>query len=486
MGDLLDPVFYPRSVAVVGASEGVGRRGGDFVRRLQIYGYRGKIYPVNPRRPEIFGLKAYPSLKAVPGSIDYVIDCISIDRTLDLLTECAEKGVKVLHIFAGRASETGREELKELDKQILGRAKDYGIRLIGPNSFGVYCPKEGFCSTGYDLPNEEGSLSAAVQSGGNSTDLIRFGALRGLRFNKVVSYGNALDLDESDFLDYFAQDPETKIILCYIEGVKDGRRFFSTLRNASRSKPVIVAKGGRSKAGVKAAASHTAAVAGSWNLWNVAIRQAGAVPARNLDELIDFAVAFYFLPPIKGIRVGITGGGGGRGVLSADECEEMGLDVIPLPAEIREELKEKAPIIWNWVGNPADLTIMKDAGVDNGDVLQMMAKHPDFDLLIANVTEDWPSGENELPIQAKDEVNKYIEVHKADLKPVVIVCGDRSLGTEEMDNWRWRLFAELKTQARNARIPFYPTIGQAARAVKELINYYTLGNQAPSKDKLTA
>jgi len=316
-------------------------------------------------------------------------------------------------------------------------------------------------------------VSAAIQSGGNSTDLLRFGSLRGLRFSKVVSYGNALDLDESDFLDYFAQDPETRIILCYIEGVKDGRRFFSTLRNAARLKPVIVVKGGRGKAGAKAATSHTAVMAGSWNMWNVLIQQAGAIPARNLDELIDLAVAFHFLPAIKGIRVGITGGGGGRGVLSADECEEMGLDVVPLPPEIREELKEKAPIIWDWMGNPADLTIMKDTGVDIGDVLLMMAKHPGFDFLIANVTEDWPSGENEFPMQARHEVNKYLEVHNTGLKPLVIVLGDRSLGIEEMDNWRWRLFAELRTQIRDAHIAFYPTIDRAARAIRELVSYYS-------------
>lgn len=293
----LDFVFHPESVAVVGASE--DNQTGDYVRRLLTCGYKGKIYPINFRQSQVLGLKAYPSLKDVPGPVDYVIHGVSIERTLDLLADCAEKGVKIMHLYTARSSETGRKELIELDQEILRRARAYGIRLIGPNSLGVNCFQNQFCTTAFDFPSEPGYVSAAIQSGGNSTDLIRWGALQGLRFSKVVSYGNALDLDESDFIDYFAQDSETKIIMLYLEGVKDARRFFTSLRNAARLKPIIILKGGRSKAGTRATASHTASLAGDWNLWTVAIRQAGAIPAHNFEEFVDLAVAFYFLPPIK-------------------------------------------------------------------------------------------------------------------------------------------------------------------------------------------
>jgi acyl-CoA synthetase (NDP forming) len=471
--DVFEAIFYPKSVAILGASETPGRRGGDMIRRLMTYGYEGKIYPINPQQSQVFGFKAYPSLKSVPDQIDYVIQCVSIEKALGILPECVEKGARVLHIFAGRASETGREDGINLDRQILKKARECGVRLIGPNAFGVHSTELKFCYTGYDFPVTPGPVSGAVQSGGNSTDLIRFGSLQGLSFNKIVSYGNSLDLDESDFLNYFTRDPKTAVIVMYIEGVKNGRKFLSALRGATAVKPVIMVKGGRTRAGSKAASSHTAAMAGSSDVWNTAVRQAGGIVARNLDEMIDLALTFCLLPPLRGNRVGIAGGGGGRGVLSADECEEAGLDVIPLPAQIRAELKQKAPGLWDWVGNPADLTIMKDSEINTGDVLLMMARHPDFDFLLCNVTEDWNSNESELPGQASSEVDSYLEVHKTGLKPMLVVFGNRSLGTEQMDGWRWRLYADLRSKIRNARIPFYPTVGQAARAAMEVINYYS-------------
>jgi acyl-CoA synthetase (NDP forming) len=466
----LDFVFKPESVAVVGASE--ENWTGEYVQRLVMYGYQGKVYPINLKQPQVFGYKAYPSIKDIPGTVDYVVQGIGIERTPDILKDCAAKGVKVLHLFAGRSSETGRKELIDLDHEILRLAKSYGIRLIGPNSLGINNFKTRFCTTAHDLPADFGTVSAAVQSGGNSTDLVRWGVLQGLKFGKIASYGNALDLDESDFINYYAQDPETKIIMLYIEGVKDARKFFSALKNASSLKPVIVIKGGKSNAGVKATASHTASVAGSWNIWNTAIRQAGAIPAHYFEEFIDLAVAFYYLPPLKGKRVGIIGGGGGRIALSADECEESGFDLISLPEDMRMELKQKAPAIWDWIGNPTDMTILGGSGVRNRDVLLMMAKHPDFDFLIVNITECWPFKESTSTFRNNDEIDGYIEVHKMGLKPMIAIFGDRSWGTEQLDNWRFKLFAATKSRIRDANIPFFPTMLRGTKAVSELTNYY--------------
>ncbi len=467
----LEEIFHPQAMAVVGASEDSATVGYDFVRHLLDFGYRGEIYPVNPNYRKVLGIKAYPSLRDIPGTVSYVICCIPASKVLDLLEDCSQKGVKAVHLFTARLSETGRRDAIKFENKILKQASKKGIRLIGPNCMGIYYPKEGL-SFNYDFPKEPGSVGAAFQSGGAATDLIRLASLRGIRFSKVISYGNALDYNESDFLDYFSQDSETKIILSYVEGVKDGKRFFNALRHAASTKPVIIVKGGRGESGTRATASHTASLAGSIKVWETAFTQAGAILARNLDEMTDLAASFYFLPPITGLRVGISGGGGGKNVLSADECEEAGLDVIPLPLEIREEVRSKAPPIWDWIGNPADVSIMQGVNFGASDMLQMMATNQNFDLLIANITEDRPASKQEMTWRLKGEVEGYIKVKKENSKPLLVVVGEKSLGIEDYSNWRWKLIGELRAQLIAANIPVYPSVGRAARAIKKSIDYY--------------
>lgn len=467
----LEEILHPQAIAVVGASNEPSAFGYNFTRHLLDYGYRGKIYPVNPNYPEVLGIKAYPRLRDIADSVSYVICCIPASGVLELLEDCSEKGVKAIHLFTGRLSETGRPDAIKLEDEILKQARRRGIRLIGPNCLGIYYPQERL-SFGYDFPREPGSAGVAFQSGGASTEIIRLASLRGIRFSKVISYGNALDYDESDFLEYFSQDPETKVILCYIEGVKDGKRFFSTLRHAASTKPTIIIKGGRGESGRRASASHTAALTGSIKTWETLIAQAGAILARNLDEMVDLAVSFYFLPPITGVRVGIAGGGGGKNVLSADQCEEAGLDVIPLPPEIREELKSKSPFAWDWLGNPADISITEGVSPSAGDMLQMMAANQNFDLLIANLSDDGPMEKRLMIWALKNETEGYIKIKKGNSKPLLVVVAEKSLGIESHNNWRWKLLSELRTQLIAANIPVYPTIGRAARAVRKLIDYY--------------
>lgn len=308
--------------------------------------------------------------------------------------------------------------------------------------------------------------------GGGAASFVQLAALRGIRFSKVISYGNALDFNESDYLDYFAQDLETKIILMYIEGVKDGPRFFNALRQAAAVKPVIITKGGRGKAGARAAVSHTASLAGSARTWESAVTQAGALYAQNFDEMTDLAVSFYFLPPIKGPRVGITGGGGGPSVLSADECEEAGLDVIPLPPEIREELKRRAHPIWDWISNPTDVSILGGFGVSGIDMLRMMATNQNFDLLIANITEVPLARKEDIVSRLKSEAEGYVSIKKESCTPLLVVVGEKSLGIADYDHWRWRLTGELRTNLISANIALYPSVQRAATAARKLIDYY--------------
>jgi len=316
----------------------------------------------------------------------------------------------------------------------------------------------------------------ASQTGGGASGFVRLASFRGIRFSKVVSYGNALDLNESDYLDYFAGDPETKIILMYVEGVKDGKRFFDTLRKAAAAKPVVITKGGRGKSGTRVVASHTASLAGSIKTWEALVVQAGAIPVKNFDEMADIAVSFYFLPPVLGPRVGVVGGGGGPSVLSADECEEVGLDVIPLPQEIRQELKSKGVQIWDWVGNPVDVSIIGGFGLTDMDMLQMMAANDNFDLLIANVNEGVMvtlSRQEGMTSRLQNAVDGYMNIRQHSSKPLLTIVGEKSLGRGDLDHWSAELVSETRTRLIEAGIPFYPTIGRAANAARKLLDYYT-------------
>jgi len=477
--DSLEFLFNPKSVALVGASENPSSFGSYFMQHMLTYGFKGKVYPINPRQPEIMGVKAYPSVEDVPGEIDYVIYCIGINNIPDVLTQCSHKGVKAVHILAGRAAETGRPEAIKLEEEILKRAREYGIRLIGPNCLGIYCPKAGL-AFGYDFPREPGTVGALIQSGGNSTDLMHISSLRGIHFSKVVSYGNALDINEIDLFRYFLDDPETKIIIHYVEGLRgDSRDYLDLVRRAARIKPVIIMKGGRTSVGSRLTISHTASLAGSTDLWETAIRQTGAVPVRDIDQLVNMVIAFYFLPPIKGRNVAIVGAGGGRSVLSADEWEENDFTVPPLPQEIREELKKKGSQLWDWIDNPADVSItMGDEAARIEAVLSEIVKHPVFDFIAADAEEDPPFSEEAFIREITDNIDAYEKIGKTCGKPFLIIFDERSVGSEEMNSYIYTTRAELRTRLVREGLPFFPSVDEAARAVNELITYYQRREEA--------
>ena len=473
--DIPQEVFHPKAIAVVGASENHLSFGYHYVRHLLDYGYPGSIYPVNPATEIIQGLKAYPSLSAVPEVVDYVICCVPASKVLDLLAECPARDVKVVHLVTARLSETGRQEAKDLEARILQQARKLNIRLIGPNCIGIYHPRRRVAHA-YDLPKEAGPVGAVFQSGGGSELLVRYGELRGLRFSKVISYGNALDLDESDFLRYLARDAETEIIAAYFEGVKDGPKFLSALNDAASAKPVVAIKGGRGTAGTKAVASHTAAIAGSEIVWKTAFRKAGVVEARDISELVDFLVPFYFLPPITGNRVGIISSGGGTSVMSADVCEEAGLVVPPLPPEIKGELRARAPEIWDWVGNPIDGSIMSAAPMGFEGVMaemqRMVARSPHFDFIIAEITDDNPFSKDVWHSLMRKRTEGIINLAREQLKPLVGVVSGGIVGPDRFQDCRWEVLAEQRSRLTDAGIPTYSTIAEAAKAMRQFISYW--------------
>lgn len=462
----IDALFHPRSIAVVGASANPRSQGYEFVQGLHEAGFPGPIYPVNPRLDELFGRKAYARLADIPGTVDFVISAVPATAVLELVDGAKAKGTKLIHFYTARFTETGRADAAELERELRRRTQEAGIRVIGPNCMGLYYPKEKITFEP-GLPEEPGNIGFLTQSGSHAFRVIGRGRDRGLRFSKVISYGNALDLNESDFLDYFANDPETEIIAAYVEGLQDGRRFFDALRRAASRKPVVVLKGGRTAAGQAAASSHTAALASTQAVWQAAVRQAGALEVTSLNDLIDMLVAFRNAGPVRGLRVGVLGGAGGGAVESADLCHEAGLDVAPLPQDIREQLRAKVPHAWDWVGNPVDGSILGWQGFNALDLIEMMAANPTYDAIIAQSHVEHGLNPDDGGESFRKTVERLTRLGTGYGKATMLVVGD----PESREEWRRRAVLDARVALGTAGVAVFPDIERAVRTMGRYVRY---------------
>lgn len=454
-------------MAVVGVSgKGLGSQfgGANFVDALLSCGYKGNIYPVNPKGGTVLGLKVYPSLMDISRPVDYVICCISASQVSQLVKECAAKGVEAIQIYTGGFSESGTEEGKFMEQEIAALASQNGIRVIGPNCVGIYCPRTGLAFLP-DSPSDTGSVAIISQSGGNSFHLVREGAKRGIRFSKVISYGNACDVNESDLLELLANDEDTKVIGAYVEGVKDGKSFVQVLGEAAKAKPVIVLKGGIGEAGARAVASHTGAMVGSEEVWDGLLRQLGAIRVYSIEELVDMAVTFSYLPPVSGRRVGVVGGGGGSSVLSTDDCTSVGLKVPCFPVAIQDKLKgymEKGNtgVI---LSNPVDLSDQGWGVFD--ECVKTILDYDGIDLVIFQCAAGPIPSSDALKALGASSVDGIVKLRKVTTKPVVVVV--HSL----ISDISWQVAVEVERKCGEVGIPFYHSLSNAARAINRFIDY---------------
>ncbi len=468
----LDLAFNPKSIAVAGVSTSDllsvgGFFGGRmFLDALLRYGYSGKIYPINPKGGEVSGLKVYTNLAEVPGPVDLVICSVPLQAVPQLVRDCVAKGVKAVSVFTSGFSETGSEEGKQLEREVCQIAQQGGVTLIGPNCMGVYCPKGGVTFAA-DFPRESGSVALVCQSGGNATHFVRIAARRGIRFSKVVAYGNACDVDESDLFEHLTTDPETKIIAAYIEGVKDGVRFLEVLKKAVAVKPVIILKAGYTEAGAKAAASHTGSLAGSSRVWDGVLKQAGVLRVYTLEELVDMVVAFLYLSPPAGRRAGIVGVSGGAAVLATDEFVANGFIIPPFPDDFRNKLRSFFPTDHGTsLRNPVDL----GGQVFNPGVypaLASLANYEGVDFLIVQLSLGMlllPPfiGEGTVLNSLADWV---IRVHQETSKPLALVIHAMASGES------WEVALDCQEKCYRAGLPVYNSISGVAKAIDRFIRY---------------
>jgi acyl-CoA synthetase (NDP forming) len=468
MSHQLNEILNPGSIAVVGASEKT--RGGGFLTPLIDLGFKGQIYPVNPNYEEVSGLTCYPSIKDVPGNVDYVISSVPSSVALDLMRDCVEKEVKCVHYFTARFSETGRPADAALEQEILKTAREGGVRIIGPNCMGLYNPKAGIAMNN-GMPEESGGVGLASQSGGALMQIVGSAAQRGLRFSKAISYGNAIDLNECDYLEYFTEDPDTSVILMYIEGIKDGARFIPALEKATATKPVVILKGGRSDAGNRATTSHTASLAGSYSVFQGLVHGAGGVTVWDFDELVDMAVAFYFLPSNTSRDLGIMGGSGGSSVNGADIFAEAELNVVDIPRDIRDRLKDEGDPNHDWYNNPIDgsISMGDSSGIER--LMEMMAEHDDFQTFISFVPGPRWDGRGGSDFESIMQKSLH---YKTD-KPVIMLSQgfSRLPDTEEMAE----LNARIRQQLFDDGVATYPSMTRAAHALNKLIRFYDYRKQ---------
>ncbi len=350
--EALNALMKPKSIAVIGASATPGKIGYTVVKNLLDSKFEGSIYPINPNADEILGLKAYPSVKDVPGPVEAAIITIPAKYVLDVIDELGQKGVKGLAVITSGFSEVGE---KELELELVRRSNSYGMRVLGPNIVGVLSNSgkmNGSFAPTLPLP---GKASLVSQSGALliAIDMATF--TRNIGFDKLVSNGNMADVDFADMIDWLDQDPDTQCISLYIEGFKDGRRFLESARKAS--KPIIALKAGVSAHGAAAAASHTGSLAGAVKVYGAAFQQAGVVQALDLNDLFNRTLALSLQPPMQGDNLLVLTNGGGVGVLATDAAEKSGVPLKFAPPDVQAELKKHMPEFGS-AKNPVDMTGM--------------------------------------------------------------------------------------------------------------------------------
>ena len=349
----IDDIFNPRAIAVIGVGEKKFRLGNIFLQSLLDIGFSGELYPVGRHDESVMGLKSYPSLRDIDGLVDLIVVSVHPNNVPGVIEEAVEKGVKGAIIFTSGFKEKG-EEGRRREQELVEIARKGNLRIVGPNCMGFYCPSSKL-SFFPGLSKESGPVGFISQSGSLSHIVAFAGGINGFGFSKVISLGNACDLDLNDFLEYLGEDPQTRVIGCYLEGVKDGNRFLRLAKQISGRKPIIVWKVGSTEGGAKAAGSHTGSICGSGEVWDAVFKQAGLIRVENLSELFGRLSAFInpYLP--KGNRVAVISAPGGPAVSTADACEKAGLKLAEFTEETKRRLSELIPELGTSVSNPVDL-----------------------------------------------------------------------------------------------------------------------------------
>ncbi len=455
---MLEKMFYPASVAVIGASKEKGKVGRAVLDNL-ISGFGGRIYPINPKADEIEGLKCYKNVLDVPGEIDLAVIVIPSKMVPQSVRECGEKSIKNLVIISAGFKEVGPEGAR-LENEVKEIAKQYDIRIVGPNCLGIINTISKCNASFAKKMPPRGNVSIITQSGALGTAILDWSEMTDIGFVNFVSLGNKSDLNEIDFMQAWKDDKETQVILAYLESITDGQRFMQVAREVSKKKPVVVIKSGRTSAGARAASSHTGSLAGADSAYDAAFAQSGVIRAESIDEFFDMAGGFSAQPVPIGSRVAIVTNAGGPGILATDACVKHGLQVATLSTETIEKLRAALPAAAG-LYNPVD--VLGDASATLYETaLNIVLADPDVDGVIVVAT----------PQAMTDPVgiaNVIMKIRKTTDRPIL----PSFIGGVEMDKG-----VEVLKQGRLLN---YNDPERAAYAMRMLTKYHDIRNRVYEK-----
>jgi len=459
---MLSSIFEPSSIAVVGASNNETKWGGRILKNI-LSGYRGRVYPVNPKESIIQGITSYPSVSDIPEDVEMAVIVVPSRSVIPVVEDCGRKGVKGLVVISAGFSETGKAG-GELEAELESIVKKYRMRMIGPNTLGIVNePKNLNASIIGKLPGH-GTISFITQSGTLGLAIADWTIDMGLGLCKVISTGNKADTDDVDLIEYLDNDPSTGVIAMYIEGIKRGKKFIEVARKIK--KPIIAIKTGRSKRGAKAVFSHTGSIAGSDEIYSAAFRQAGILRVDTIDEVFDAALAFTCQPLPEGTNVAILSNGGGASIVAADECEKHGMNIVDLEEGTKNKIISILPE-FAASSNPIDTAGTSSFGVYS-EVIKALLMDPNVNALIVIYVHTQLS--NAIP-----PAEAVVEMKRKFAKPV-IACWMGGAGTEQGVDI-----------LKSGCLPNYSVPERAVKALTALIRHrefldnVKLGNEFPEK-----
>ena len=462
----LDAIFKPRSIAVIGASNTLGKWGYHMVSRPLLTGFRGTIYPVNQSEKMIMGLPSYASVLDIPNVVDMAVVVVPAPIVPRVIAECVQKGIKGAVVITAGFGETGSEGLA-LQNEVVAIARKGGLRLVGPNCNGILSSAVNL-NLSFERAPRSGHIAFISQSGTFGADLADSALAKGYGLSKFVSIGNQADLNAADYLEYLIEDEDTKVIILYMEGFREGRRFFQLAAESVRKKPVIIYKAGFTKAGARATQSHTGSLAGQDHLFDAMCRQAGILRADEVFQPFDMAEALVHQPLPRGRRIGIVGSGG-QGVVTCDACNLLGLEVPEFDSETQTQLKKLLAPHAPTPRNPLDFAGGTRTALHEAEILDRIASLPYIDGIITRAPIRYSGNkprEEMLDCLKASEVLSSIPARHG--KPVILQFWRTST-----NNIIPQAIAEL---LRGSGLPGYDTPEQCARAMYTLVKYAEIRN----------
>jgi acyl-CoA synthetase (NDP forming) len=448
------PMFYPATIAVIGASKNQRKLGYHCLTSLVKSGFKGKIYPVNPNLSEVYGFKVYPSVRDIPDKVDLAVIVVPRHIVPSLIKECAEKSVKGIILITAGFKEAEDDVGAKLQKEIAALASKFKIKVIGPNTFGIvnlHMDLDASFTPEFSLM-EKGNISLISQSGGFCHLIASLSLKEGGGFSKIIGLGNRCNVDFADMLEYLGEDPETKVIAMFIEGVDDARRLFEVTSYVARKKPIVAYKAGRFKTSDEASRSHTGSLAGRYDLYVAAFKQSCVITVNSSEEMLDVAKAFSMCPLPEGKRVAVLSAQAGLGMTTCDFCEENGLEIAVFTEKTIQRIKELLPPL-SMRTNPVDMGPAWYNWETSRKVIETVSidKNVDALLLLAAY-----ASANEPLVREVAEPLKAL----ARQKPVV-TCFPAPRG----------IWLKEKKELESAGVPVYPTPERASKALAKLVEY---------------